>query len=276
MNSFTIQHQDKTHTFNCDPNLATLEVTLASFGLLPPFSMKYLDDENDLCSISSQLELEFAINHCSPPLRLLLEFPQPAQSLAFNAAPLTDIKVNTDNEKDETTGRKKYNKFDGEEKQNALARKAARLQAINTSLAKANLDPAKAEKLKKQKAKLEQRMAPKQERAPRGRRGGQKRKDRGNPLQRVEELLAEPGISEKRTKKLNDRKAKVETRMQKRRDREGKVATRRANRLEKIQKQLENPNLNEKRRKNLGLKEEKIQVAESKEMENIFQNLTIQ
>jgi len=75
MNSNTIIHTKVTYAedirrFSCEPVLSTLQATIKTlFGFDDtPFVLKYVDDEKDLCTISTQLELDYAVSHS--PLRL--------------------------------------------------------------------------------------------------------------------------------------------------------------------------------------------------------------
>jgi hypothetical protein len=65
-----VQYTDEIRRFSCDPVFSILQATvirLFSLGDVT-FVLKYVDDENDLCTISTQLELDYAVSHS--PLRL--------------------------------------------------------------------------------------------------------------------------------------------------------------------------------------------------------------
>jgi hypothetical protein len=65
-----VQYADDIRRFSCEPLLSVLQATIKTVFSFDDttFVLKYVDDENDLCTISNQLELDCAVSHS--PLRL--------------------------------------------------------------------------------------------------------------------------------------------------------------------------------------------------------------
>jgi len=131
---------DDFRRFQCKADFATVLSTLRTLFHIPeqdPFLIKFLDDEGDLCTISTQLEFEFAVAH-SELLKITLfqnpAVPQPAVPIAevipcrFAANPKTD----------------------------ALKE---RLAAVTAKLAQPNLPPHKVQNLNKRKQFLEAKLS---------------------------------------------------------------------------------------------------------------------
>jgi len=73
MNSVHIklQFENEIRRFSCEPVLSVLEQfvrTLLDINF--SFVLKYPDEDNDLCNISNQFELDYAVSHITSPLRI--------------------------------------------------------------------------------------------------------------------------------------------------------------------------------------------------------------
>jgi len=118
--------------FTCQQDYATVISMLRNLFRIPEqddFQIKFLDDEGDLCTISTQLEFEFAVAH-SELLKITL-FRKP-KALAERAPCLTNPKMECLKE---------------------------RLAAVNAKLAFPNLPPHKVENLNRRKQFLEAKLS---------------------------------------------------------------------------------------------------------------------
>jgi hypothetical protein len=127
---------DDFRRFQCKDDFATVLSTLRTLFHIPEqdtFLIKFLDDEGDLCTISTQIEFEFAVAH-SELLKITLfqnpAVPQPAAPIA-EAIPC---------------------RFAANPKTNCLKE---RLAAVTAKLALPNLPPHKVQNLNKRKQFLE-------------------------------------------------------------------------------------------------------------------------
>jgi len=131
---------DDFRRFQCKDDFATTLSTLRTLFHIPEqdtFLIKFLDDEGDLCTISTQIEFEFAVAH-SELLKITLfqnpAVPQPAAPTA-DAIPC---------------------RFAANPKTDALKE---RLAAVTAKLALPNLPPHKVQNLNKRKQFLEAKLS---------------------------------------------------------------------------------------------------------------------
>jgi len=120
--------------FTCQDDYATVLSMLRNLFRIPEqddFQVKYLDDEGDLCTISTQLEFEFAVAH-SELLKITLFRKPKAAPVAERAPCLTNPKMECLKE---------------------------RLAAVNAKLALPNLPPHKVENLNRRKQFLEAKLS---------------------------------------------------------------------------------------------------------------------
>jgi len=285
--NFTAQREGKIQNFQCVSSLVVLEQTLIQlFELTPPFSIKFKDEENNLRSISNQLELEFAVSKI-PHLQLVLEKEDaqgpkiaeksPKQNLQkrldFVNKNLEDKNLDTENRQKLTRRKGKIESqiqgaksSDRAPKQNAKARAEARLQAIDTSLANPNLTPKQRQNLNKKKARTEAANDPNRLRGPAGR------------LAKIDETLSDPTLPQKKVERLNQKREQVQSKLQLQKVREQKSDARRQAQLENIKETLAKPNLPAKRRQRLLQKEEKVQsffLKQEVDLDNILSGLSL-
>lgn len=67
-----IQYQEEIRRFSCEPVFSLLEQTVRTLFCIADtvsYVLKYTDEDGDLCTISTQLELDYAVSHVTP-LRL--------------------------------------------------------------------------------------------------------------------------------------------------------------------------------------------------------------
>jgi len=106
-----------------------------------PFSLRYLDDENDLCTISNQLELDYAVSHSSP-LRLKVTKFDSKKSTAVEEVLTTPAPVPV--QKASPTPREQFLK--------------EKLIFIQSTLENPDLPPHRVENLNRRKARLESKL----------------------------------------------------------------------------------------------------------------------
>jgi len=101
-----VQSADEIRRFSCEPELSILQATIINVFTLGdvPFVLKYVDDENDLCTITTQIELNYAVSHS--PLRLkvirsdspaVATFPFTAQRVEFLKEKLAFVEKTLEN-----------------------------------------------------------------------------------------------------------------------------------------------------------------------------------
>jgi len=283
--NFTAHCAGKIQNFQCVSSLVILEQALIQlFELIPPFAIQYKDDENNLCSISNQLELEFAVSKV-PQIQLFLEKEntqspkeadkEPKQKIQKrldfvskslenkNLDPQQRVKLTRRKEKIESQMQKgpKAPRAPRVPKQDAKTRAEARLQAIDASLANPNLTPKEVQKLKKRKAR-EGAADPTRLRGPAAR------------LAKIDDSLLDPSLPQGKLDKLNQKREQAQTKLEKQKEREQKNEARRQAQLDSIKATLAQPNLPPKRRQRLLEKEEKVQAFYQKEEADLDKVLT--
>jgi hypothetical protein len=175
----------------------------------------YRDDENDLCQISSQMELEFAASQYSP-LQIIIQPDQAVNSEVVvevqSAAPVLPLQPLTPNRLSQSAPVR-------------CDRLTARLACVEKKLAIPTLPAHRREKLMEKKSKLEEIIrsrspvdeAPQVQQAPLvdivPAPEKTKRCGRRNPSERLEQInraLAQPNLHPKRLERLQQQKAKLE------------------------------------------------------------------
>jgi len=197
---YTVFSQDLQALFSFDPNMRV--------------KIHYRDDENDLCQISSQMELEFAASQFSP----LHIFIQPDQAVNSSEVVVEVPSVPTVLPLQPLTP--------SPLRQSAPVRcdrLNARLACVEKKLASPTLPANRREKLMEKKSKLEEVIrsrspveAPQVQQAPLVAEPAPeqpKRCGRRNPSERLEQInraLSQPNLHPKRLERLQQQKAKLE------------------------------------------------------------------
>jgi hypothetical protein len=302
--NFAAQFEGKISRFQCVPSFEALEQALrTAFSLDVPFTVKFVDNENDLCVISSQLELDTAVSLSTEVQLVLLTKSEPIPVTVAKKESLEDeaVVLGAPSTAD-----------------NKLQKLQSRLQFVQNSLAQPNLNEQKRQKLTQRKAKIETLLENYQVRGVR-----KSRRGRGNDkLKEIDEALAKPNLSVKQVQRLNrkrsriqnsgvnkaerrtaafrlmeiqaaldnphmppktaeklaQRKTKIEERMVQQKTRLNKQDVRRGAQLEKVRKTLAQPNIPDRRRLRLKEKEGKISshfTKQEEEMENALDGLSL-
>jgi len=129
---------DDFRRFQCKDDFATVLSTLRTLFHIPEqdtFLIKFLDDEGDLCTISTQIEFEFAVAHSELLKITLFQNPAVPQPAIAEAIPC---------------------RFAANPQMNALKE---RLAAVTAKLALPNLPPHKVQNLNKRKQFLEAKLS---------------------------------------------------------------------------------------------------------------------